>query len=150
MPEITSLARMEHLERLVEFVAGHAETARFPIQRIREIELAVEEVLVNIFSYAYPDTTGDVCIRCRAEDGLRLALEISDNGVPFNILEVPDPDLTAAISDRQVGGLGAFFVKEMADKAQYRREGDRNILMLIFEKHRHGSEGQGHAGGVQK
>jgi serine/threonine-protein kinase RsbW len=150
MPEITSVARMEHLERLIEFVAGHAEKAGFPIQRIREIELAMEEVLVNIFSYAYPDTTGDVSIGCRVEDGLRLALEISDNGLPFNILEVPNPDVTAAISDRQVGGLGAFFVREMADKAQYRREGGRNILMLIFERHRHGSEGQEHAGDVQK
>jgi serine/threonine-protein kinase RsbW len=150
MPEITSLARMEHLERLIEFVVRHAETAGFPIQRIREIELAVEEVLVNVFSYAYPGMQGDVSIECRVEDGPRLILEISDNGVPFNILEVPDPDVTADISHRKVGGLGAFFVKEMADTAIYRREGDRNILMLIFDKHRRRAEGQAYAGDVQK
>ena len=148
MPEITSSARMEHLERLIAFVAGHAETAGFPIKQINEIELAAEEVLVNIFSYAYPDTKGDVLIKCRVEDDLRLVLEISDNGVPFNILEVPGPDVTADISHRRVGGLGAFFVKEMADTASYRRKGDRNILMLIFHKHRRGVERQEHAGDV--
>jgi len=150
MPEITSSARMEHLERLIAFVAGHAETAGFPVQRTKEIELAAEEVLVNIFNYAYPGMTGDVSIECRIEDDLRLVLEISDNGAPFNILEVPDPDLTTPVSERHVGGLGVFFVKEMADTASYRREGDRNILVLSFAKHRHGTGGQEHAGHVQE
>jgi len=140
MPEITSAAKIEHLELLIGFVAGHAETAGFPIQRIKEIELAAEEALVNIFSYAYPDMDGDVRIDCRIEDDIRLVLEISDNGAPFNILDVPDPDVSADISDRHVGGLGVFFVKEMADEARYRREGDRNVLVLIFDKHRQGAE----------
>ncbi len=150
MPEITSPARMAHLERLIQFVARHAETAHFPTQRIREIELAVEEILVNIFSYAYPDTTGDVSLTCRVEDDLRLVLEISDTGTPFNILNVPAPNVAAGIYERQVGGLGVFFAKKMADEAHYRRDGDRNILMLIFGRHRHGAEGQEHAGGVQE
>jgi anti-sigma regulatory factor (Ser/Thr protein kinase) len=139
---------MEHLERLIQFVAGHAETAGFAIHRIKEIEVASEEVLVNIFNYAYPGMEGDVSITCRAEDG-RLILEFSDTGVPFNILNVPDPDVTADIFDRKVGGLGVFFVKEMADEALYRREGDRNVLMLIFSKHRQGAEGRGRTGNVE-
>lgn len=142
MPKITSPARMDHLERLIQFVAGHAETAGFAIHRIKEIELAAEEVLVNIFNYAYPGMEGDVSMMCRTKDG-RLILEFSDTGVPFNILNVPDPDVTADISDRNVGGLGVFFVKKMADEAWYRREGDRNVLMLIFDKrHQKGEEGK--------
>ncbi|MBW1779794.1 MAG: ATP-binding protein [Deltaproteobacteria bacterium] len=150
MPEITSAAKIEHLERLVAFVADRAETAGFQIQRIKEIELAAEEVLVNIFSYAYPGTEGDVWIECRAEDDFRLVLQISDNGPPFNILEVPDPDVSADISDRQVGGLGVFFVREMSDEARYRREGDRNVLTLIFDKYRQGAEGRRRVGHVEK
>lgn len=149
MSEITSPARMEHLERLIRFVAGHAERAGFPLHRIKEIELAAEEILVNIFNYAYPGVEGDVSITCRAENA-RLMLGFSDTGVPFNILDVPDPDLTADIFDRKVGGLGVFFVKEMADEAWYRREGDRNVLVLIFDKHRQGPEGRERTGGVQE
>jgi len=59
-------------------------------------------------------------------------LEIWDNGEPFNILDVPDPDVTADISDREIGGLGVFFVKEMVDEARYRRTGNSNILTLVF------------------
>jgi len=134
MPEIRSAANIEHLERLVEFVAGHAEMAGFTANRINEIELAAEEVLVNIFQYAYPGTDGDVGIECRIEDDVRLVLVISDKGAPFNILEVPDPDVTADISDREIGGLGVFFVKEMVDEARYRRAGNSNILTLVFNK----------------
>jgi len=148
MPEITSPARMEHLEELIQFVARHAETAGFAIGRIREIELAAEEILVNIFHYAYPSMEGDVSIACRSEDG-SLILEFSDTGVPFNALDVPAPDLAADISDRNVGGLGVFFVKKMADEARYRRERDHNVLMLVFDHHRPGSEGRVRTGNVE-
>lgn len=134
MPEIRSAAKIEHLERLIDFVAGHAAMAGFTVNRINEIELAAEEVLVNIFQYAYPGTDGDVGIECRVEDDVRLILVISDKGAPFNILEVPDPDVTSDISDREIGGLGVFFVKEMVDEARYRRKGNSNILTLIFDK----------------
>lgn len=136
MPEIKSPAKIEYLERLIEFVADHAEMAGFTVNRITQIELAAEEVLVNIFQYAYPRTDGDVVIDCRSEDDVGLILEISDNGTPFNILEVPDPDVTADISEREVGGLGVFLVKKMADEVRYRRRGKSNILTLVFRKHR--------------
>jgi len=134
MPEIKSAAKIEHLEQLIDFVAGHAEMVGFPVNRINEIELATEEVLVNIFQYAYPGIDGDVVIDCRTEDEVRLILVISDQGAPFNILKVPDPDVTRDISDREIGGLGVFFVKEMVDEARYRRKGNSNILTLIFDK----------------
>jgi len=150
MPETTAPARMAHLKRLIQFVSGHAERAHFPVHRIREIELALEEILVNIFSYAYPDATGDVTVTCRVEDGPRLILEIFDTGIPFNILDVPDPNLTAGIHERQIGGLGVYFIKMMADEAWYRREGDRNVLGLIFGRHRKGAVKKERVGGVQE
>jgi anti-sigma regulatory factor (Ser/Thr protein kinase) len=134
MPTIKSTANIEHLERLIEFVAGHSEMAGFNVNRINEIELAAEEALVNIFKYAYPGIDGDVVLDCRTENEVRFILEISDNGVPFNILEVPDPDVTADISDREIGGLGAFFIKKMVDEARYLRKGNNNILTLVFRK----------------
>ena len=125
---------IEHLERLIAFVAGHAEMAGFTVKRINEIELAAEEALVNIFKYAYPRTDGDIVLGCRNEHDVGFILEISDNGVPFNILEVPDPDMTPDISDREIGGLGVFFIKKMVDETRYRRKGNSNILTLVFRK----------------
>ena len=135
MAKIVLPAKMENLENLVEFVTDQARKAEFPDSRTAEIRLVAEEVLVNIFSYAYPETGGDVFIGCiRGED--ILIFDVQDNGIPFNILTVPDPDITSCLSDRCVGGLGIYFVKEMATEARYVRENDRNRLTLIFHKDR--------------
>ncbi|HDZ91393.1 MAG TPA: ATP-binding protein [Deltaproteobacteria bacterium] len=134
MPQMRRRAGLEYLEELIAFVAGHAETAGFPPSRIREIELAAEEALVNVFKYAYPETGGDVVVNCGLTDEGRLQLEISDRGIPFNMLHVPDPDLTADIPERRIGGLGIFFIKKMTDEARYQRQGKTNNLTLIFDK----------------
>jgi len=47
---------------------------------------------------------------------------------------LPDPDLTADIDERKMGGLGVFFIKKLTDEVRYRREHDRNILNLIIKK----------------
>jgi len=57
-------------------------------------------------------------------------MEFEDRGREFNPLEVAEPDLETPIEDRQLGGLGIHLVKKMVDVATYRREGDRNILLL--------------------
>ncbi len=56
--------------------------------------------------------------------------EISDDGVAFDPLKVPPPDLTADLESRPIGGLGVHFVKTLMDEVAYRREGDRNVLTM--------------------
>lgn len=57
-------------------------------------------------------------------------MEFEDRGREFNPLEIAEPDLETPIEDRQLGGLGIHLVKNMVDLAEYRRDGDRNILLL--------------------
>ena len=111
-------------------------------RRIKQIELAAEEALVNIFRYAYPEEAGEVGVCCRLEDDARLIIEIFDNGVPFNPLSLSEPDLTADASDREIGGLGVFFIREMADDVQYHRDGTNNILRLSFSRQCGGTSGK--------
>lgn len=66
---------------------------RFPPARVREMELVVEEMLVNICRHAYSDAPGEVEIRCVRADAEHLCVEFSDSGKPFNILASPAPDL---------------------------------------------------------
>ena len=131
MLHIQRPAEKNSLDELLRFVTDRAEDRGFSPNRVREVQLAVEESLVNVLTYAYPNSRGDVQIRCD-NDEERLILAILDRGVPFDPLSIPVPDLLAELAARQVGGLGVFFVRTMTDHVEYRREGDRNVLTLTF------------------
>lgn len=128
--EVRFPATLASLHALTAFVRSHAEAAGFGPVRLQEIDLALEEVLVNIFHYAYPDEGGEVSVACTAESDGHLRIEIADEGVPFNPLTRETPDLDADIAERGIGGLGIFFVKRLIGDLDYRREGQRNVLIL--------------------
>jgi serine/threonine-protein kinase RsbW len=126
-------AKLENLQRFMNSVSDCAKKEGFDQKRIGEIELALEEILVNIFNYAYPKSSGDVEVNCKLETG-RLIIEIIDSGIPFDVTSLTDPDLTADVGERKIGGLGIFLVKKMVDEVKYRRGKDRNILTLTVKK----------------
>ena len=135
MESMRQSAKLESLEGFMQFVITSAGDAGFPAKRIQEIELAVEEALVNIINYAYPDQdNGDVEIKCGLEDQGRLIIEIRDSGVPFDVGTQSDPDLDATIAERKIGGLGIFLIRKMADEMRYKREGEENVLTLLILK----------------
>jgi serine/threonine-protein kinase RsbW len=124
---------MDSLHPLLSFVRSCATEQGLGQERLQEIDLVMEEILVNIFSYAYPDHLGDVDVGCRLADDGKLLVEVADQGVPYNILSREDPDLKAGIEERKIGGLGVFFVKQFIRDIRYRREGGRNILTLPID-----------------
>lgn len=93
------------------------------------IHLVVEEIVVNIVDYAYPEGNGylEVCIN---NDSKELTIEFRDHGIPFNPLEQSMPDLDIPLEERSIGGLGIFLTKEMMDNVEYRYEQGENILII--------------------
>ena len=92
--------------------------------------VSIEEILTNIIKYGFDEQgVHPIHITFRNDSGA-IEMEFEDRGREFNPLEVGDPDLDTPIEDRQLGGLGIHLVKNMVDVAQYRRVGDRNILLL--------------------
>lgn len=132
MKSLTLPAKMENLERLIDFVLSEAEQLGFDQKLQNKLRLAAEEVLVNVISYAYPEQDGEVTIstdRVSGPDGLRV--EISDAGVPFDPLDKPAPDLNVPVEKRQIGGLGIFLLREIANDVFYRRANGRNVLTFV-------------------
>ena len=92
--------------------------------------VSIEEILTNIIKYGFDELgVHPIHITFRNDSGA-IEMEFEDRGREFNPLEVGEPDLDTPIEDRQLGGLGIHLVKNMVDVAQYRRVGDRNILLL--------------------
>jgi anti-sigma regulatory factor (Ser/Thr protein kinase) len=116
-----------------EFATAQAREAGFSIARVREVELVVEEVVANICRYGYGDRLGNVELTCRRLDGAKLELEFIDYGQAFDILALPEPDLSVDIDQRDVGGIGVPVLRALVDHASYRREDDRNVLCVIVD-----------------
>lgn len=131
MDTITIPAQLHCVAQGTAFVVACVTAAGLPLIRVGKIELAAEEVLVNICSYAYPDDTGTIEIRCTQDATQQLLIEFSDAGKPFNLLDLPVPDLLADIEQRPVGGLGILLIRTMVDSVTYSRAGEKNIVQFM-------------------
>ena len=131
LSEIKLPARLENLGGLLKSIMSTASAEGFSGPRLNHIEITAEEAIVNICNYAYPGGSGDVEVRCKEDDD-SFIIEIVDSGVPFDVTSLAEPDTTAGLSERNIGGLGIFFMKKMMDDVQYMRENDRNVLCLVL------------------
>ena len=123
-------ANVEKLPEITEFLQECADYSGLDPKKKFGLLLAIEEAFVNVCNYAYPDHKGLIEVSCDKVDD-SLVVEISDKGIPFNILLLPDPDISLDIADREIGGLGGYFIRSFTDSVSYRREDEKNILRLV-------------------
>ena len=101
------------------------------------LELVTEEVLVNIINHAFNGNKGQMSIEC-GMDAHCVCIRFKDNGRPFDPTCLTEPDVTLSLENREIGGLGVFLVKEMADQISYRRDGSENILEIKMNRFKMG------------
>ena len=132
---ITLKNDVKEVEKLGSFVKQVAESLSLDKSLTGRLRLAVEETVVNVMEYAYPQgTTGDVNIRATS-NGRRLKFIISDSGIPFNPTEVTAADTTLSAEERPIGGLGILLVRELMDSINYERINGQNVLTLTKSIH---------------
>lgn len=139
--ELTIQADDKELERVLDFIHQQL-PSDCETDLLYKIDLAAEEIFVNIAHYAYKDKlpageSGQAWITCTYENEL-LTIVFRDQGVPFNPLDRADPDITLSAEERSIGGLGIFLTKKYMDTVEYRHENDENILTMkktIFRNH---------------
>jgi len=124
-------AAVENLEAVIGFIEECADRCCLDTKKKFGLLVAVEEAFVNVCHYAYPNGSGDIELSCDCK-GDTFTVEIADRGMPFDVLSLPDPDTTADIMDREIGGLGVYFIRKMTDEVSYRREDGRNILRMVM------------------
>jgi len=124
-------AEVENLNHVLEFIDSHLEAIGCPFRTQMQLDVAIEEIFVNIASYAYENIRGEAEITMWMEtDPLTAVFEFRDNGIPYDPLAKQDPDVTLPAAEREIGGLGIYMVKKTMDDMQYRRENGQNILTL--------------------
>lgn len=130
MKEIILESKSENLNTLLLEIEELIEDKRISIKSKLQLELIIEELFVNICSYAYEDV-GDIKIQYGLlEDPLRIVVTFIDNGIEFNPLSKTAPDLTLEAEQRDIGGLGLTIVRKNVDKIDYKYENNQNILTI--------------------
>ena len=116
--------------RLNDFVAEVCEAVGLESIVAMQVKLAIEEAVVNVMKYAYPQgTRGDVTIEAVSND-VRLKFTIIDSGKPFDPTVLPEVDTTLPAKERRIGGLGIHIVRQFMDSINYERSGNLNILAI--------------------
>lgn len=124
-------AELNALYPMLEWVRSRLETSGLSDVEIRRIEIALEEALVNIISYAYQAKRGMIELEYHLIPGEYVELVIKDQGLPFNPLkQVKKVNPLATLEEREEGGLGVLFMQKLMDKVEYQRYREANILTL--------------------
>lgn len=132
--ELDIEATVENLETVIDYVNDRLDAASCPPKACMHIDLAVEEIFINIANYAYAPETGKVSVRVEvSDDPVTVILTFIDHGVPYDPLAKEDPDVTLSAEERQVGGLGVFITKKLMDDVEYKYLDGQNILTLKKE-----------------
>nr|WP_297763791.1 ATP-binding protein [uncultured Butyrivibrio sp.] len=132
MERLEVQATKENLLEVSAFVEGYLEKLDCPMKTMMQISVAVEEIYINIASYAYGDSIGMAEILIDHDQALNsVSITFKDSGVPYDPLAKEDPDITLSAEERAVGGLGIFMVKKSMDDMKYKYEDGKNVLTIV-------------------
>jgi serine/threonine-protein kinase RsbW len=123
-------ADLNDIERLCRLVRQFGELHDVPSRTLYAVNLALDEVVTNIVQYAFDEPKGTELLVRLEVSGNEFRGDVIDEGREFNPLEVPRPDLSAPLAEREPGGLGIHLVRSLMDRLSYRRDGAKNVLTL--------------------
>ena len=123
---------MDELERVNRFVEEIGEELGLDMELQMNLNLVMEEMVVNVISYAYPEGK-EADIELLAEsDGKELTFVLSDRGKEFDptMNETGDTDMDVNPAERDLGGMGIYIVKNIMNEVTYQRLEGKNLLTM--------------------
>ena len=124
---------LPEIHRLADAVHSFGKAAGLNNELTFDVNLVLEEIVTNIISYAHDDEAAHEIVIRMELDGKNLTLKVEDDGKPFDPLDHPTPDIHKPLEERDIGGLGVFFVRELMDTIEYERKEGKNILLVKKE-----------------
>ena len=129
--KIRVAATKENLETVTAFLDEILDEKDCPLKVRLQIDLALEEMYINIANYAYTPKIGEMELRVAFDEEEReLTMVLIDSGIPYDPLAKKDPDVTLSAEKRKIGGLGIYLVKKTMDSMMYERRDGRNIVTM--------------------
>ena len=138
MPNTLTLHNdIKEVELLPAWLETLSETMPLNAGDVMQLNLAIEEAVVNVMEYAFPDgDKHEFTLTAEVEDPKDDAVVkfvLTDSGIPFDPTKEEDPDVTLSAEERQIGGLGIFLVKNIMQSVEYSRVDGQNVLTMKYK-----------------
>jgi len=130
--EIRIKNRLDELSRVNQFVEEIGEELGLDMELQMNLNLVMEEVVVNVISYAYPEgKEADIELLAESDDK-ELTFVLSDRGKEFDptMNEINDADMEVNPAERDLGGMGIYIVKNIMNEVTYQRLEGKNLLTM--------------------
>jgi serine/threonine-protein kinase RsbW len=126
-------SELRELSRVSAWVQDWAQRQRLPSRVAQQLDLCSAEAVTNIVAHGGGDEAahGSIFLRLGWQ-GDEVALEVEDEGCPFDPLQAPEPAHAGSLEDARIGGWGIPIVRRFSNGMHYRREDGRNCLTLLF------------------
>lgn len=138
MQELQIEAKKENLAQVQNFIFNFMSEHNISEPNKMKVDVIVEEIFVNICSYAYDGKPGPCIVKQSVENNI-LTISFIDNGKKYNPLEKTDPDINLPADERPIGGLGIYMTKQLMDKVLYEYKDNQNILTIIKDNNKKGN-----------
>jgi anti-sigma regulatory factor (Ser/Thr protein kinase) len=123
-------AEIESLATADKAIIDFAESMSWPDAATFKVKLVLEEILMNVISYGGNGGRKPRITLLLSQQNDLVSMEISDDGIAYDPLTAPPPDLESELDDRPIGGLGVHLVRELMDSVSYRFKDGRNHLLV--------------------
>lgn len=140
--------KVDEISRLCDEIKQFCVDNNVSDDKYHDIVLILDEMVTNVISYAYPDgRVHTFTLDIHKGNDQRIYMKLVDDGIPFNPLAQEEADTDSSLEERQIGGLGIFIVKHLAEAVEYSRLDDKNnldvVVSIVCRNHDEEKEGEG-------
>ena len=127
---ISLLNDVKEIPALAIFVGSICEDMRFNQLTTDGVNLAVEEAVVNVMNYAYPEGTRATILLEVFADEESVRFVLCDDGKPFDPTASEEVDIENNVKNKIIGGMGIHLIRHYMDHIAYERKDGQNILTM--------------------
>ena len=132
---VTLDADITKIKEMIDYLKKDMDRFQLSEKAKFNVIMAAEEIFSNIAQYAYEKTDKNAVVTIKTEtEGEHYCLTFIDKGKKYNPLANKEPDISAKMSERAIGGLGVFLTKKLADKLLYSYDNGQNILKIYINR----------------
>jgi serine/threonine-protein kinase RsbW len=133
MESIIVPATLDSLATISQFITDATTRVGLDDHAAWQVQLAVDEAATNIIQHGYDQAPGEIGLAWRVEDG-QLIVTLRDTGRRFNPDDVPAPDITSPLEERQAGGLGIYLMGRLMDNVQFTFDDQHGNLLTMTKR----------------